>query len=970
MKEEKKQNSPTNQQQEKVETILETGNTRETKERNKKKNNKTRMMLVLLFLVIFAVISYIQLRGSYLEYQELGQQYTPIFYTNLIYKYTIMIINFVVLYIIMYMTNRGIKKGLTPFFEKENKKIPKLPNKSLSLVISAIVSIIVSAVFMQKIMLTINNTSFGIQDPIFNFDISYYMFIKPVIETALIYFISLIVGLSLYMALYYVIVFNMYFDGIDGKMFKKSLFMKKLTRNIMLLAIGIALITISNTQNIMQGKILTVNENIDIIGAGITETTIKLWGYIIFAFIIVIFAYRAIKAFKAEKTSKVLKNLAVIPGYLVVTFIMMVGFDLIFVNSNEIDKEKEYIQENIDNTKSAYNINIEEKNIENSGTITEQEVDENQNIINNIPIMSQNIILTTLEDNQTETGYFSYRNANLANYEINGQTQTVYVAPREIKSADRTYNNKTYEYTHGMGAIIASATQSTETGNVQYVQKEISGSDEKINVEQPRIYFGLETNEIIATNAKNKQEYDYTDQNGTEYTSTYNGTAGLQLNFLDRIILGITKGDLKLAFSNEVTDDSKILINRNVITRAKKALPYLIYDENPYTVITDDGRIVWVIDAYTVSSSYPYSQYTTIEHDGIHENINYIRNSVKVLVDSYDGTISYYITDRTDPIAMAYRNIYPTLFVDLEEEIPQDIQEHLVYPQFLYDVQAEVLKVYHNVKPDVLYRADDLWDIAKYNTVRNSRSTGTYMESYYTMVNDNELGLVQIYTPDEKQNIISYLIGTVDGSTNKLTLQKFSADSNIVGPMQLDKQIEEDAAISAELEALNTTGTRLTKEMIIVPINNTLLYVEPIYQTLLNESEVPLLKKVIVASGNKVAIGDTLTGALQNLLSQYAVDIEVENTEDIDGLIDAIIKANDNLTESNNGNDWELMGSDLNRLQELINSLKELKEEEDKKQEELEQQIDNYIQNTNTDINNINTNNSIDILENTTIENE
>src|SRR5699024_3008656 len=175
---------------------------------------------------------------------------------------------------------------------------------------------------------------------------------------------------------------------------------------------------------------------------------------------------------------------------------------------------------------------------------------------------------------------------------------------------------------------------------------------------------------------------------------TYKGEAGLQLNFLDRLVLGITKGDLNLAFSNEISDDSKILINRQIITRVKKALPYLIYDENPYTVVTDDGRIVWVIDAYTVSSSYPYSQYTTIEHDGIHENINYIRNSVKVLVDEYDGTISFYITDRTDPIAMAYRNIYPTLFVDLEEEIPQDIQEHLVYPQFLYDVQAEVLKVY------------------------------------------------------------------------------------------------------------------------------------------------------------------------------------------------------------------------------------------------------------------------------------
>lgn len=950
MKENEKQN---NQESKKVETILETGNTRETKERNRKNKNRTRMMLVLLFIAIFVLVSYIQLRGSYLEYQEIGEQYVQIFYTNLIYKYTIMVVNFVILYFIIYMTNRGIKKGLKPFFEKENKKIPKLPNKSLALVISAIVSIIVSAVFMQKIMLAINNTSFGIQDPIFNLDISYYMFIKPVLESAILYFIFIVVGLSLYMALYYVIVFNMYFDGIDGKMLKQSLFMKKLIRNVMLLAIGISLMTVLNTQNIMQGKILSIDNDIDIVGAGITEATIKLWGYVIFAFVIIIFAYRAIKAFKQEKTSKVLKNLAVIPGYLVVLFIIMVGFDLIFVNSNELDKEKNYIQENINSTKSAYNINIEEKNLENSGTITEQEVDENQNIINNIPIMTQDAVLKTLEDNQTETGYFSYRNANLANYKINGTTQTVYVAPREIKSADRTYNNKTYEYTHGMGAIIASASQSTETGNVQYVQKEISGSDEKINIEQPRIYFGLETNDIIATNAKNKQEYDYTDQNGTEYTSTYNGKAGLQLNFIDRVILGITKGDLKLAFSNEVTDDSKILINRQIITRAKKSLPYLIYDENPYTVITDDGKLVWVIDAYTVSSSYPYSQYTTIEHDGIHENINYIRNSVKVLIDAYDGTVSYYITDRTDPIAMAYRNIYPTLFVDLEEEIPEDIQEHLVYPQFLYNVQSEVLKVYHNVKPDVLYRADDLWDKAKYNSVRNSKSTGTYMNSYYTMVKDGEnekLGLVQIYTPDEKQNIIAYLIGNIDGTTNKLTLYKFSADSNIVGPMQLDKQIEEDAAISAELEALNTTGTKLTKEMIIVPINNTLLYVEPIYQTMLNESEIPLLKKIIVASGNKVAIGDTLTRALQNLLSQYAVDIEVENTDDIDGVIDAIIKANNNLTDSNNNNDWEMMGSDIKKLQDLIDSLEKLKEEEEKRKEETEKANVNIVNETTNEI--------------------
>lgn len=899
----------------KQETIMDTANTKETRKRNKKEKSKTRMILVILFLMVFAGISYIQLRGSYLEYQELGEQYIHIFYTNMIYKYVIMAINFVVLYFIIYLTNRGIKKGLKEFFEKENKPMPKLLNKSLALVISAIVSIIVSAVLMQKIMLVANSTSFGIQDTIFNLDIAYYFFQKPVIEAFALYFTVLFVGLSIYMALYYVIVFNRFFDGIDGKMLKQSLFMKKLTRNILLVIIGIAIMTVLNAQNMVFGKLLTVNDDIDIVGAGMTETTIKLWGYAIFAVIIVVFAYRALKYFKEGNTNRVLKNLAVIPGYLVLLFVVMMVFDLVFVSSNELDKEKEYIAENIKNTKNAYNINIEESNVQNTGTITSEEVEKNRNVINNIPIISQEAVLKTLEDSQTETGYFSYRNANLAKYQINGKDQVVYVAPREIKNSGRTYNNKTYEYTHGMGEIIASATESTVAGNVQYIQKEVSGKDEKVQIKQPRMYFGLETKETIATNAKNKQEYDYTDENGTDYTSAYAGKAGLQLSFLDRLILGITKGDLNLAFSGEMTDDSKILINRDIITRAKKAMPYLIYDENPYTVVTEEGKIVWVIDAYTVSSSYPYAQYTSIEHDGIKENINYIRNSVKVIVDSYDGTMSYYITDRTDPIAMAYRNIYDKLFVDLDEEIPTDIANHLVYPKFLYNVQAEILKVYHNVKPDVLYRADDLWDIAKYNSIKSTKATGTYMQPYYTMVKtaDGErFGLVQIYTPDEKQNLISYLVGSAENGNNQLKLYKLSADSNIVGPMQLDKQIEEDEVIASELEALNTTGTRLTKEMIVVPINNTLLYVEPIYQTMLNESEVPILKKVIVASGNKVAIGDTLTIALEKLLSTNAVDIEIENTDDIEGLIEAIIKANNNLTQSNNNNDWEMMGKDLN----------------------------------------------------------
>jgi len=945
----------------------------------KKNKSKIRMILVILFLIVFAGITYIGLRGNYLEYLELGENYTSIFKTNQIYKYGIMAINFVALYFIIYFTNRGIKKGLKVFFEKEKKEMPKLLNKSLALVISSITSLAVSNIFVQKIMLVANSTAFGMQDPIYGLDIAYYIFQKPLIELSLIYAIVLLVGLSIYTALYYIIVLNRYFDGVEGKMLKESLFIKKLIRNVFLIILCVAAMTVLNTQNILYGKILSVNEDIEIIGAGMTEATVKLWGFAIFAVVIVIFAHRAIKYFKKENTNRVLRNLAVIPGYLVVLFIVMSMFDLFYVQKNELDKEKKYIQENIVNTKNAYNINIEEENLENSGTITNWEVEESSNVINNIPIMSKETVLTALEDSQTGTGYFKYPNANLAKYNVNGTEQLVYVAPREIKSSGRTYNNKTYEYTHGMGTIIASATRANEAGNVQYIQKDVSGKDDVIKVSEPRIYFGLETKEIIATNAKNKQEYDYTDENGTDYASTYNGKAGMQLGFLDRLILGITKGDINLAFSGEITSDSKILMNREIRTRAKKALPYLIYDEKPYTVVTDEGKIVWVLDAYTVSSSYPYSQYTAIEHDGVKEKINYIRNSVKVLIDSYDGTMTFYITDRNDPIAVAYQKIYPELFMPLGTELPKDVAEHTVYPEFLYNVQAEVLKVYHNVKPDVLYRADDLWDISKHNSSKTTKATGTYMKPYYTMLNtvDGEkFGLVQTYTPNEKQNIISYLVGSTENGNNQLKLYKFPADSNLVGPMQLDKQIEEDEVISSELEALNVTGTKLTKQMLIVPIKNTLLYVEPIYQTMLNESEVPILKKVVVASGNKVAIGDNLTKALENLLSKYAVDIQVENTDDIDGLIEAIIKANGNLTESNKNGDWEMVGKDIKKLQELIDSLEKLKEEEDKKKTDLdktnttgqvqedEKDNDNNIVEVNNTLNNSNTTNSVNSRKN------
>ena len=718
-----------------------------------KNKSKTRMIIVILFLAIFIIGSYTSLRGTYLQYKELGENYIQAFETNLQCKYIIFGINFVMLYIIMYFTNRGIKKGLKPFFEKENKEMPKLLNKSIAFVTSVIVSTLVSNTLMKQFLLCASNASFGINDPVFGLDIAFYMFQKPFVQTILGYFAEILIGLTIYMAVYYVIVFNRFFDGVDGKMVRESLLVKKILRNAVMVVILIALINALNITNISLSKMLTIKndvdstENIEIIGASYTDVMVQRWGYLIFSFVIIFGAMRAIKAFKKNDTVKVLKNLAIIPGYLVVMFLVIIVFNLIFVNSNTLDKEKDYIADNIKYTKAAYNIDIEETNLENSGTITQNEVNENTDIINNTRLVNQDVVLKTLDDNQTGTGYYTYRNANIAKYKISGKDTLVYVAPREVTNSGRTYNSKTYEYTHGKGQIVIDATSTTATGSLNYIQKDVSGKDEQIGTKTQDIYFGLETNNAIATSVKNKQEYDYTDEYGLEHTSTYNGQAGLKLGFIDRLILGIKTGDLNLAFSTEINKDSKILINRNIIKRAKEAMPYLIYDENPYTVVTEEGKTVWVLDAYTVSSDYPYSQYTSIEHDGIKEKINYIRNSVKVIIDAYDGTMKFYVTDKTDPIAMAYRNIYPTVFEDINSEIPEDISEHFIYPEYLYNVQAELLKIYHNVKPDVLYRTDDVWSLAKYNATNVTKSTGTELKPYYTMVNKdekNEIGLIQI----------------------------------------------------------------------------------------------------------------------------------------------------------------------------------------------------------------------------------
>lgn len=920
------------------------------KEENVKKvkKNKTakkakRTIVVILFSIVCLIVSYVMYRGNYLEILEIGKNYIGSFYDSIKYRAITILVSFIWIFILMYTTNRRIKKGLKIFFTEENKEMPKFPNKSISFITAAIVSVITSNIFLQKTILFINNTSFGRTDFIYGHDIGYYLFIKPFLQAILVYMLVTLIAVTLYAAIYYIILLNTQFtNGVSLVTLKKSVLKKQLLNNVKVIVIMLAVLTLINAEDLATQTFLTVGENesaYSISGAGTSDITIKVWGYRILSILMVLAIFLGISAYNKKKNRGVVLWILSVPTYLIGLIIILIGYNKLFIDSNEYEKEKQYIAYNIENTRDAYGLNVEEIKLEDSETINSEEITQYSEVVNNISTTNKSLVLKSLNGTLTSKGYYKYTSSNAGIYNIDGKNTLVYITPREIVSNENAYTNATYEYTHGYGAVVTSASQTNSSGDLINLQKDFSNENNVININNPRLYFGLETNNTIVTNSKNKNEFDYpSNESNDSYnaTNSYDGKAGLKLNTLDRMILALSNGDVNLAFSTNINENSKILTNRNIIERAKKVMPYLTYDSSPYLVVTDDGNLVWVIDAYTTSKYYPYSQKSNVNG----QEINYIKNSVKVLVDAYDGDIKFYITDRTDLIVMAYKKAFPDVFMDLDAEIPKEISKHFTYSEFLYNIQAEILKRYHNTETDVLYRANDVWDIAKYGTGINSSTTETtQMTPYYAMVKtidskEAKIGLVLPYTIYGKQSITAYAVGTYEDGKVQIKLYRYPSDNYVLGPMQLDTQISQNEAISKEIESLDVSGTKLTKNIVVVPIDNKLIYVESIYQEYINESDsLPKLKKVVVASGNKIAIGNDLKTALNNLVSQ-GVNIEVENPENEAELIKSIIKANKDLKESTANSDYEIMGKDIKKLQTLIDKLEELQNKESNKNKE------------------------------------
>ena len=663
-------------------------------------------------------------------------------------------------------------------------------------------------------------------------------------------------------------------------------------------------------------------------GAGFLDVNIKLWIYRIISIVIIIAVYNFIRGIKKEESKKILFSIILIPAALIVVFIVNIAIDSIFLRGNDIDREKEYILQNIRATEEAYNINVENKEIAKGTDITSEKIKKDSELIEKLPMVTPDVVKETLEnntDNKEKKSLYKYGNPNLVK---NGDAYD-YLTTREIDDKDKTLTNKIYKYTHGNFGILTSSSKVNKNGYLLNVSEKFEGQElNGTKIKEPRLYYGENTNSNAIVNAKDIKEYDYPTSTLTNKENNYNGKGGIKLSLLERIALAITKGSTELIFNNNIVENTKVLLNRQIIERAKKILPNIRYDKDPYLVTKDDGGLAWVIDGYTVTSRYPYSQKVSIEADkGGKERINFIRNSVKVVIDAYNGTVDFYVTDTTDPFISTIMKTYPTLFKNYNE-LSENIKKQMRYPQYLFDIQAKVLTTYHNSDVDNIYRADDRWEVAEVSGSGTRSST-----SMYTLLKKgDELkpAIITTYTPEKRKNIVSYLVGQTENGANKLTMYRYNEKSEFSLSF-IDTQIEKDEKVQKEMRELTTLGTELKTVRILLPYEDTTLYIKSIYQVFLNEDSVPVLKKVIVANKGKVGIGNTLKEAMQRMLTENAIDIDVRDLANEDELKDAIIKQNKTLKDVMKQGDFEYTGKDIQRLIKLVDQLEEVSKEKKKK---------------------------------------
>ncbi len=793
-----------------------------------------------------------------------------------------------VAFLILYIMSQSNIKSAFKFLnntsqadQADNQKTTNLNNctksikrlKIIVFIVVCLISVCSGFVFAwlcwEKFLLFFNYHSGNIIDPIFEKDISFYLFQYPVYNLILSWlFFVLILGCLLMLAVYNSatsIIFH--FDrNLSGNYDSISI-----RNGILALVFFATCYTLAKWLSIYD---LMFSEEGAVFGVGYTDTHIRVPIYIIQMVVLVILS--VFGCFVARARWR-LKIYLWVTGSLGVIYIALAIFPSIFhytvVRATEIEKEKPYLEHNIQFTRKAFKIdNVKEKFLSGDGQINLNVLGKNQDTINNVRLWDWHAFKSSLKQIQEIRSYYEFLDADVDRYVINGKYKEVMLSARELTieqlpQKSKIWVNEHLSYTHGYGICLSLVNEFSSDGLPNLLIKDIPpvSSVPEININRPEIYYGEGTNNYVFVNTKSK-EVDYPQGDNDVYVQ-YKGRGGVQLSSaLKKLVFALKFNSIKVLTSHYLTNESRVMFYRQIQERVKHIAPFLKYDDDAYIVIAD-GKIYFVLDAFTTSSYYPYSQRY---NDDSYGELNYIRNSVKVVIDTYNGNVAFYVFGTDDIIIRAWQAIFPDLFKPASE-MPISIKKHIRYPEIMFRIQAKMYGIYHMTDPQRFFNKNDVWVKSK----EVYYDTPIEMEPYFVIMRlpgEEKLEFVEIlpFSPLDKNNLIAWMASRSDGEHyGELIVYKFPKNKFIIGPLQMEAKIDQDREMSGQLTLWKQKGSDVIRgNLLSIPINNSVLYIEPIFLQS-NNSRLPQLTKVVVGYKEKVVWADDLKSALSKLFGSY-----------------------------------------------------------------------------------------------------
>jgi len=832
--------------------------------------------------------------------------------------------------LLIYFSIDALSKNYVQYFGDEfGGKIKHRKKKMVSgaLLIGSLFGYSISNYVWKDVLMFLNAESFGKVDPIFGNDIGFYVFKLPLIKSFLSMLIFVLFWMMLFTVVYFSIIYKkkkirkekvIDFNEYNKKMSIKQIFCshsyKSLIRALTIFAVAI-MVLVGINYYLLSYQLLYSSLGV-IYGAGYSDVKVTLLVYRGLSIVSLIAAGVIVYGYKKGKFKVAISGPISVVGIHLIGFIVALVVQQLVVLPDEIRKEQPYISSNIEMTQDAFGINdVDFIDFNPNETLDYEELMAEEDIVNNIMINDDRPLKQTFNEIQGIRSYYVFNDIDVDRYTINGEYRQMFIAPREIDSsrlgADaNTWINKHFKYTHGFGMAMAPVSTVNDDGQPTLVVRNIPPvNDLGFTINEPRIYFGESTNDYIIVNAA-EPEFDY--PSGSDNVEVmYSGTAGVSMKGLNKLLFALDNSSVKLLFSNNVKADSRIVFNRNIIKRLNTIAPFLTYDADPYLVFNQkDGKLYWIIDAYTTTMNYPYSQPYRFNN----KSVNYINNSVKVVVDAYNGDVTYY-KFADEPMINTIEKIFPELLTD-KEDMPEGLKAHTRYPQDFFDLQADVYQEYHVDNPVVFYNGEDIWQIAteKYMNASDSSQMGSKYVTFKLPDSEAVEFLLNIpFTPNGKANMTSLFIARSDAENyGELFVYKFPKNEVVKGPIQVENQIDQDSIISPQFSLWSQEGSSVLRgSIVIVPINNSLLYVEPIYLEADSENSLPEMKRVILFYNDRIVMEENLQRAIDVLFEQKEPDQPIVAG---DGNLSA--KQIELLNEINAL--LEQQKRDINRLEELI----------------------------------------------------